>query len=145
MFGSLDFLGENVATMSDSQHSRDGYLEVFELIAQEGLHANVSGKLSQLGLDINIEFCEGLLSSIVERAASFDNFQRIDMEGSLYTQRTIDLVKRVRTRNPAVGAVIQSYLYRSETDVPHLLASASRILLSKRPSQDSYHLPSPLT
>ena len=99
MFASLDYLGENVATTSDAQRSRDAYLEVFERIAQEGLHANVSGKLTQLGLDINIEFCEGLVRSIVERAAGFDNFLRIDMEGSLYTQRTIELVKRVRARS----------------------------------------------
>src|SRR6266700_3057503 len=120
MLASLDYLGENVATISDAQHSRDAYLEVFERIAQEGLHANVSGKLSQLGLDINIEFCEGLLRSIVERAASFDNFLRIDMEGSLYTQRTIDLVKRVpaqsrcgcQFRPPDAAPAIQRLLPR---------------------------------
>src|SRR5204862_8093430 len=82
MLASLDYLGETVATTSDAQRSRDAYLEVFERIAQEGPHANVSGKLTQLGLDINIESCEGLVRSIVERAAGFDNFLRIDMEGS---------------------------------------------------------------
>jgi proline dehydrogenase len=131
MHASLDYLGENVATISDAQHSRDAYLEIFERIAQERLHANVSGKLTQLGLDINIDFCEGLVRSIVERAASFDNFLRIDMEGSVYTQRTIDLVKRVRARNPAIGTVIQSYLYRSQTDVADLLAVGCRIRLCK--------------
>ncbi|PYT61766.1 MAG: proline dehydrogenase, partial [Acidobacteria bacterium] len=137
MHASLDYLGENVATISDAQHSRDAYLEIFERIAQERLHANVSGKLTQLGLDINIEFCEGLLRSIVERAASFDNFLRIDMEGSPYTQRTIDLVKRVRTRNPAIGTVIQSYLYRSETDVVELLSCGCRIRLCKGAYKES--------
>jgi proline dehydrogenase len=131
MHASLDYLGENVATISDAQHSRDAYLEIFERIAQEQLHANVSGKLTQLGLDINIEFCEGLVRSIVERAASFDNFLRVDMEGSAYTQRTIDLVKRVRARNPAIGTVIQSYLYRSEKDVTDLLGYGCRIRLCK--------------
>jgi proline dehydrogenase len=131
MLVSLDYLGENVATITDAQHSRDSYLEIFERIAEEKLHANVSGKLTQLGLDINLEFCEGLVLSIVERAAGFDNFLRIDMEGSPYTQRTIDLVKRVRTRNPAVGTVIQSYLYRSEKDVTDLLAYGCRIRLCK--------------
>ena len=131
MMVSLDHLGENVSTTSEAQRSRDAYLEVFERIAAEKLHANVSCKLTQLGLDINIEFCEGLVLSIVERAAGFDNFLRVDMEGSLYTQRTIDLVKRVRARNPAVGTVIQSYLYRSETDVADLLAYGCRIRLCK--------------
>ncbi len=131
MLVSLDYLGENVSTTSDAQHSRDAYLEVFERIAEEKLHANVSCKLTQLGLDINNEFCEGLVLSIVERAAGFDNFLRVDMESSLYTQRTIDLVKHVRTRNPAVGTVIQSYLYRSETDIADLLAYGCRIRLCK--------------
>src|SRR5215467_11301912 len=117
MLVSLDYLGENVSTTSDAQHSRDAYLEIFERIAQEKLHANVSGKLTQLGLDINGEFCEGLVLSIVERALRFENFLRIDMEGSTYTQRTIDLIKRVRSRNPAIGTVIQAYLYRSEKDI----------------------------
>jgi proline dehydrogenase len=131
MMASLDYLGENVSTISDAQRSRDAYLEVFEHIAAERLHANVSCKLTQLGLDINNEFCEGLLRSIVERAAGFDNFLRVDMESSIYTQRTIDLVKRVRTRNPAVGTVIQSYLYRSEKDVTDLLSYGCRIRLCK--------------
>src|SRR5262245_58136031 len=89
----LDYLGANVANTSDAQRSRDAYLEIFEAIAHEKLRANVSCKLTQLGLDINTEFCTGLLLSIVERAAGFENFLRIDMEGSAYTQRTMDLVK----------------------------------------------------
>src|SRR5260370_873824 len=131
MHASLDYLGENVATITDAQHSRDAYLEIFERIAQERLHANVSGKLTQLGLDINIEFCEGLVLSIVARATCFDNFLRIDMEGSPYTQRTIDLVKHVRTRSPAIGTVIQTYLYRTEAHIADRLAYACRIRLCK--------------
>jgi proline dehydrogenase len=131
LMASLDYLGENVASTSDAQRSRDAYLEIFEAIAHEKLQANVSCKLTQLGLDINTEFCTGLVHSIVERAAGFDNFLRIDMEGSAYTQRTIELVKLVRGRNPAVGTVIQSYLYRSEKDVGELLACGCRIRLCK--------------
>jgi proline dehydrogenase len=131
MAASLDYLGENVASTSDAQRSRDEYLEIFETIAQERLLANVSCKLTQLGLDINNEFCAGLVLSIVERAGSFDNFLRVDMESSAYTQRTIDLVKRVRSRHPAIGTVIQSYLYRSEKDVAELLACGCRIRLCK--------------
>ena len=131
MAASLDYLGENVASMSDAQRSRDEYLEIFETIAQEKLLANVSCKLTQLGMDINSEFCTGLVLSIVERAASFDNFLRVDMEGSAHTQRTIDLVKRVRASNPAVGTVIQSYLYRSEKDVADLLSVGCGIRLVK--------------
>ncbi len=131
MMASLDYLGENVASTADAQHSRDAYLEIFERIAKERLHANVSCKLTQLGLDLNVDFCQGLVMSIVEFAARYDNFLRVDMEGSLYTQRTLDLVKRVRVRNPAVGTVIQSYLYRSESDIKDLLAYGCRIRLCK--------------
>jgi len=137
MLVSLDYLGENCSTTTDAQRSRDSYLEVYERIAQEKLHANVSCKLSQLGLDLNIEFCQGLVRSIAERAASYDNFLRIDMEGSMYTQRTIDVVKRIRSNTPAVGTVIQSYLYRSETDIQDLLAYGCRIRLCKGAYKES--------
>jgi proline dehydrogenase len=131
MFASLDYLGENVATTADAQRARDSYLEIFERIAKEKLHANVSCKLTQLGLDLNTDFCQGLVVSIVEFAARYDNFLRVDMEGSAYTQRTIELVKRVRSKNPAVGTVIQAHLYRSERDIHDLLAYGCRIRLCK--------------
>jgi proline dehydrogenase len=142
MLVSLDYLGENVATAADAQRARDAYLQVFDKISAEKLNANVSCKLTQLGLDISAEFCEGQLLSIVERAAAYDNFLRVDMEGSLYTARTIDVVKRVRTQSPAVGTVIQSYLYRSEQDVDDLLVYGCRIRLCKgaykEPSQVAF-------
>src|SRR5215470_7954177 len=131
MLVSLDYLGENVTSAADAQHSRDAYLEVFEKIATNRINANVSCKLTALGLDLSAEFCEGLVLSIVERAAAYDNFLRVDMEGSIYTQRTVDLVKRIRARNAAVGTVIQAYLYRSEADIRDLLAYGCRIRLCK--------------
>ena len=143
MLVSLDYLGENCSTTADAQRARDAYLGVFERIDQEKIHANVSCKLTQLGLDLNNEFCEGLVLSIAERAAAYDNFLRIDMEGSVYTQRTIELVKRVRSNTPAVGAVIQSYLYRSETDIQDLLAYGCRIRLCKGAYKESHEVAYP--
>lgn len=131
MFATLDYLGENVASTADAQKARDAYLEVFEAIATQKLNANVSCKLTQLGLDVSVEFCEGLALSIAERAAAYDNFLRVDMESSVYTQRTVELVKRVRAQTPAIGTVIQSYLYRSEADVHDLLSYGCRIRLCK--------------
>jgi proline dehydrogenase len=131
MLVSLDCLGENVTTTAEAQGARDTYLDIFDRIAQEKLQANVSCKLTQLGLDLSVEFCEGLLLSVAERAAAHDNFLRVDMEGSIYTQRTIELVKRVRTQTPSVGTVIQSYLYRSEGDINDLLSYGCRIRLCK--------------
>src|ERR1700738_5014416 len=137
MYTSLDYLGENVATVADAQHARDAYMQIFDRIAEERLHANVSCKLTQLGLDLSPDFCEGLLLSIVERAAGYENFLRVDMESSLYTQRTIDVVKRVRARNPSVGVVVQSYLYRTANDVTDLLAYGCRIRLCKGAYKES--------
>jgi proline dehydrogenase len=136
MLATLDYLGENVSTTADAQKARDAYLEIFDRIAQARLNANVSCKLTQLGLDLSVEFCEGMILSIAERASAYDSFLRIDMEGSIYTQRTVELVKRVRAQAPTVGTVIQSYLYRSETDVNDLLSYGCRIRLCKGAYQE---------
>ena len=137
MQASLDYLGENVSTTADAQHSRDAYLEIFEKIAEQRIDANVSCKLTALGMDLSTDFCEGLVLSIVERAAATGNFLRVDMEGSAYTQRTIDLVKRVRSQSPAIGTVIQAYLYRSESDIQDLLTVGCRIRLCKGAYKES--------
>jgi proline dehydrogenase len=133
----LDYLGENVATTAGAQKARDAYLQIFDRIAEEKLSANVSCKLTQLGLDLSVEFCEGLVLSIAERAAAYDSFLRVDMESSVYTQRTVELVKRVRSQTPTVGTVIQSYLYRSESDVQDLLSYGCRIRLCKGAYKES--------
>jgi proline dehydrogenase len=137
MLVSLDYLGENTSTTADAQRARDAYLEIFDRIAKEKLYANVSCKLTQLGLDLSAEFCEGLVLSVVERAAGYDNFLRVDMEGSIYTQRTVELVKRIRARSAAIGTVIQAYLYRSERDIQDLLAYGCRVRLCKGAYKES--------
>ncbi len=109
----------------------DTYVRIFDRIAAEKLDANVSLKLSQLGLDIDAALCQELVESIVARAAGYGNFVRVDMEGSAYTARTIDLAKRVRAKTPAVGVVVQAYLRRTESDVPGLLAAGCRLRLCK--------------
>jgi proline dehydrogenase len=140
---TLDCLGENVATTADAQKARDTYLEIFDRIAKEQLNANVSCKLTQLGLDLSAEFCEGLVLSIAERASGYDSFLRIDMEGSIYTQRTIELVKRVRAQTPSVGVVIQAYLYRSESDILDLLSYGCRIRLCKGAYKEPFEVAFP--
>jgi len=131
MAATLDCLGENVTTADEAQKARDTYLDIYDRIAREKLNANVSCKLTQLGLDLSSDFCEGLVLSIAERAGAYESFLRIDMEGSIYTQRTIELVKRVRAQTPSVGTVVQSYLYRSEVDIQDLLSYGCRIRLCK--------------
>ena len=131
MMVSLDCLGENVSSEADARRARDAYLATFDRIAREKLDTNVSLKLTQLGLDLGDGLCQELLEQIIERAAGYNSFVRMDMEGSAYTERTIGICKRVRAKSPAVGVVVQSYLYRSEQDVKELLAIGCRIRLCK--------------
>lgn len=128
---SLDLLGESVTNAKQARAARDTYLRIFDRIAAEKLDANVSLKLTQLGLDIDLALCQELLESIVAHATGYGNFVRVDMEGSPYTARTIDLVKRVRAKTASVGVVVQSYLRRTESDVPGLLAAGCRLRLCK--------------
>jgi proline dehydrogenase len=128
---SLDLLGENVSDEAGARSAAAGYRAIFDRIAQERLDANVSLKLTQLGLDLGEELCQELLEGIVEHATSLGNFVRIDMEGSAYTQRTVDITRRVRAEYSAVGTVMQAYLYRTEQDVRDLLAVGCRMRLCK--------------
>lgn len=131
MMVSLDLLGESVHNADEARRARDAYLGIYDRIAAEKLNANVSMKLTQLGLDLNNGLCQELLESIVARAADHANFARVDMEGSPYTQRTLDIVKRVRTNTNAVGVVVQAYLRRTGDDIPSLLAAGCRLRLCK--------------
>jgi proline dehydrogenase len=128
---SLDLLGENVLDREGATRAAETYIAMFDRIAAEKLDGNVSLKLTQLGLDLDPQLCEASLLRIADCAARHRNFVRVDMEGSPYTQRTVDLVRRVRARTEAVGTVIQSYLHRSENDVRDLLAAQCRIRLVK--------------
>ncbi|HTU35281.1 MAG TPA: proline dehydrogenase family protein [Candidatus Acidoferrum sp.] len=128
---SLDMLGENVTDEASARRSAQDYISIFDRIAQERLDSNVSLKLTMLGLDLGTDLCAELLDGIVSHAARYSNFVRVDMEGSAYTPRTIDIVKRVRARHENVGTVMQAYLYRTEQDVRDLLAIGCRIRLCK--------------
>ena len=128
---SLDHLGENVVEEGAARNATDDYLAAFERIAAERLDANVSVKLTQLGLDISPVLCRELLSRVLERAAQLKNFVRVDMEGSAYTQRTLDIVLEMHQRFPNCGTVLQSYLYRTLGDVGRANAAGVRIRLVK--------------
>lgn len=128
---SLDLLGENVSDEAGADRAAGEYVAIFDRIAAERLDANVSLKLTQLGLDLSEEHCQELLEKIVAHAATQGNFVRVDMEGSAYTQRTVDIAKRVRAKHPNVGTVMQAYLYRTEQDVMDLLAAGCRMRLCK--------------
>jgi proline dehydrogenase len=133
---SVDNLGENVTNADEARASGQLYHQLLDDIAQQKLNANISLKLTHMGLDVDEKLARDLVTSLVAKAAAMipRNFVRVDMEGSPYTQRTLDFVHelhRVPANQGCVGAVIQSYMRRSESDVRKLLAEGIRIRLCK--------------
>jgi proline dehydrogenase len=136
---SIDNLGENVTNPEEARESAQLYHRILDAIHDKQLNANVSMKLTHMGLDVDEALARDLVSGLVAKAASRDSFVRVDMEGSPYTQRTLDFVHELH-RRPGhashVGAVIQSYLRRSKKDVEDLLAQRIRIRLCKGAYQE---------
>jgi proline dehydrogenase len=134
---TLDSLGESVTEVSQAEESAATYHQLLDEIGTRRLRANVSLKLTQMGMDIGghgagPELAEGIVAQLVEHAAGISSFVRIDMEGSDYTEATIAMTERLHRRWPgAVGTVLQAYLYRSAEDVERLLAQGIRIRLCK--------------
>jgi proline dehydrogenase len=133
---SIDNLGENVTNPDEARHSALLYQQILDAIAANGLNANISLKLTHMGLDVDEQLARELVSGLVARAASMNppGFVRVDMEGSPYTQRTLDFVHELHSRPGhanSVGTVIQAYLKRSEADVEKLLSEGIRIRLCK--------------
>jgi proline dehydrogenase len=128
---SLDHLGENVADANEAEATAVGYIEILDRIAAEGAEANISVKPTALGLDIGYDLCRDNLTRVLRRAHDLGIFVRVDMEGSDYTQRTIDLVTGLHETFPNVGTVIQSCLYRTPRDAELLIASGIRVRLVK--------------
>lgn len=134
---SLDHLGEHVQSKETAYRARLAYLQALERIAAEKLDANVSVKLTQLGLDLNDDFCNELIGSLSIHLRDSFQIVRVDMEASAYTQRTIDIVKSVLQRMPSIGIVIQAYLCRSRKDIEELLKLGCRIRLCKGAYRES--------
>lgn len=128
---TFDHLGEAIHNEEEADAEVAMYIRILDRIEADGLNSNVSLKLTQLGLDIRQELCVANLTKIVEHAAKYGNFVRIDMEDSAHCQATLDVFRTVRATHENVGIVIQSYLFRSEQDVKDLLAIGSRIRLCK--------------
>ena len=131
---SIDNLGENVTQAQEAHESARLYQRLLDEISSRNLNANVSLKLTHLGLDFDPDLAYKIVSELVANAATMAprNFVRVDMEGSAYTQRTLDFVRRLHRNNSGcVGAVIQSYMRRSENDVQMLIKEGIRIRLCK--------------
>jgi len=130
---SLDLLGESVSVEAEAIAARDQYLEMLDRMAAQGVEVNVSVKLTQMGFDISEDLCHANMTRILDKARQLRGFVRLDMEGSAYTQRTLDFfVHRLfGTYGAHCGVVIQSALRRSEQDIENLIAMKARVRLCK--------------
>lgn len=129
---TLDLLGESVSSFDDVDTATRTYLEILDRQHAAGLEANASLKLTQFGLDLDESRCEQHVRKIVAHAESLGGFIRLDMEGSAYTERTLEFHRRLAADHPAsVGVVLQSALRRTTADVEQMNAAGTRVRLCK--------------
>ena len=141
---TLDSLGENVRSPQEAEASAAIYHAMLDAIGAQGLDANVSVKLTQMGMDLGVPVAEGIVARLVEHAQRVGTFLRVDMEGSAYTQATLDMVVRLHRQFPGtVGVVIQAYLRRSAADIAMLLEEGIRVRLCKGAYQEPPELAFP--
>jgi len=130
--GTVDVLGEEVLERSKAEAAVGQYLALLDQIESEGLDANVSIKPTMLGLKIDEELCTTNIREIVDRAAGYGNFVRIDMEDHTCTDATLRMYQRVREAHPSsVGVVLQAYMHRTTSDINDLLSLQPNIRICK--------------
>ena len=134
---TLDHLGESVTSLQEAEQSRDAYLAALDQIAKLNLQATVSVKLTQLGLDFSETECRANVECLVARAKSIGRLVEVDMESSPYVDRTLALVSDLHAKYASVRAVIQAYLYRSESDIDNLCRQSIPIRLCKGAYRES--------
>ncbi len=136
---AVDYLGENVGSREDALRVEARYHQLLDEIARRRLDANVSLKLTHLGLDVDESMARRTVAGLLDHAIAVGSFLRVDMEGSAYTERTLQLVRELHRRPGAaghIGTVLQAYLYRTEEDARLLCAEGIRIRLCKGAYQE---------
>jgi proline dehydrogenase len=131
---SLDSLGESVTTEAEARAAAQVYHQLLDAIAEHKLNANISVKLTQMGLSLSPALATSIAGDLAEHAQATGSFLRIDMEDSSLTQATLDIVRRLHAKpalRGAIGIVIQAYLHRSQADIEQLLADGIRVRLCK--------------
>ena len=131
MYATFDLLGENVHSAEDANATADVYIRLLDAIHAQNLRSNVSLKLTAMGLDISEGTALDNMRRVLARAQSYDNFVRIDMEGSDYTDVTLQLFRRLWAEYQNVGVVLQAYLYRTAHDVDEMIRLRARVRLCK--------------
>lgn len=131
---TLDQLGEHVGNAEEANRAADRIIEMLDQIERVGAHANVSIKLTQIGMGMDETVCRANLARILSTAKAHGNFVCIDMEDTPYTDRTIAYINEMHAAGygiDTVGTVVQSYLYRTEQDTRQLVAQGTKIRLVK--------------
>jgi proline dehydrogenase len=128
---TVDVLGEDITTREEATAARDECKRVLVAIAHNALNANISVKLTQLGLKIDTGFCRSNVEEILDAAQAQNTFVRIDMEDHTCTDDTLDVFRAVKRKYSNVGIVIQAYLKRSESDIRQLAAEKAKVRLCK--------------
>ncbi len=131
IMATLDVLGESVKDRETAERAVNAYLNLLDAIPKAGIHSHISLKLTQMGLDIDTEYCFENVEKIVGKAKQLSNFVRIDMEGTPHTQRTLDIFYRLRQKYDNVGIVIQAYLFRSEKDLQDINKIKGKVRICK--------------
>jgi proline dehydrogenase len=136
---TLDSLGESVTTEAEARAAAEVYHKLLDAIAARKLNANISMKLTQMGLNLSPALAESIAESVAQHAKATGGFVRIDMEDSSLTQVTIEIVKRLHAKRElrgAIGIVIQAYLFRSQKDIEDLIANGIHVRLCKGAYQE---------
>jgi len=135
---SLDLLGESVHREEEARATAQAYLDILDRIQANKLDANVSLKLTAMGLDVSEELCVANMQMVLERAQQYDSFVRLDMESSQYTDRTLYMFEhRLYPSYPKnVGIVLQSYLRRTAADVEFANRLGCRVRICKGAYQE---------
>ena len=128
---TLDHLGENTETEEQAKSAATDYLFALERLAEDGVQTHISLKLTQLGLDLGVDFCIENVARVAARAHDTGTFMRIDMESSAHVERTLEVLYALRERFDNVGIVIQAYLYRSRSDVDTAISAGIPVRLCK--------------
>ncbi len=128
---TMDVLGESIKDKNEAVISKNESIEVLDEINNTGINSNLSVKLTMLGLNIDFDLCLSLVTEIIERAKSYNNFVRIDMEDSSVTEATVKIFEEVRKKFDNVGLVLQAYMRRSEKDILRLTEIKTNFRLCK--------------
>lgn len=128
---SLNHLGENVTTENAAREVCAGYIRMIEELHAKNLQGNISIKLTQLGLDLGKDLCQSLTREIAARAAALGRTIEMDMEGSAYTDVSLDIFENVQRELGNCGLAVQAYLHRTEKDLQRLAPLKPKIRLVK--------------